>query len=558
MIGSIFAQHAPLIRNYPSAPPPPPAPPAPPTPLQPPQAQPIAFSAVTRASLFGVIGSAISSTTLATITCADASMTIVQSEAVAGLTISYTAGVLSIAGTATGSTRVQRVVVSYIASDGSNTVRGSTSHEITLVKASEVLTIGSMSGAAGRVGRPLSVTLASPSANYLVGVTAHPGIAVPGCATTLAWTEASPTSSGTLTLAGTPTLAGTYSLTVNYRNGAIDLGTSTHAVVIAAAYEAPAPAPAPTPAPPAPSPSPPPAPTPAPAPGLGPDPFISAVKVLMHFDTATGLTADVKGNTFTNYGATSAAGAVAEGLNLAVYEPTYATVATALGLVPGCDGADGYLAVDCMVDIDAAAWTALNAVGSEERYCPVVSYLNSDNREVIRTREVIWTIGFASWLVSLNGVATRTVIPIGYAALKSASGQSRPFKRVLTLSNATPGGGMTRPAKFVHLCMARAAIPAAPTAFAQASWFGGRGNYANETETISNLVAAPTGRVQIGGYLPAMQPLIYAGPGPAIVPFTGVVDEVRITANGVNRYGSTTLTSGADLSAPLRVIPWPN
>ena len=99
-----------------------PAPPAPPTPPEPPQAEPITFSAVTRASLFGVIGSAISSTTLATITCADASMTIRQSETVAGLTFSYSAGVLTVAGTPTGSTRVQRVVVSYIASDGSNTV----------------------------------------------------------------------------------------------------------------------------------------------------------------------------------------------------------------------------------------------------------------------------------------------------------------------------------------------------------------------------------------------------------------------------------------------------
>ena len=202
MIGAIFAQHVPLIRDYPGAPPAPPAPPDPPTPPDPPQSEPIAFSAVTRPSLFGIIGSAISSTTLATITCADASMTIVQSETVGGLTFSYSAGVLSVSGTPTGSTRVQRVVVSYIASGGGNTVRGSTTHEITLVKASEVLTIGSMASAAGKVGRPLSATLASPTANYLVGVTAHPALTVPGCEATLSWTEASPTSSGTLTLSG--------------------------------------------------------------------------------------------------------------------------------------------------------------------------------------------------------------------------------------------------------------------------------------------------------------------------------------------------------------------
>ena len=78
-------------------------------------------------------------------------MTIAQSEAVGGLTFSYSAGVLSVAGTPTGSTRVQRVVVSYVSSDGNSTIRGSTTHEITLVKASEVLTIGSMASAAGKV-----------------------------------------------------------------------------------------------------------------------------------------------------------------------------------------------------------------------------------------------------------------------------------------------------------------------------------------------------------------------------------------------------------------------
>jgi len=239
MFAAIFSQHAPLIRDYPGAPPPPPAPPDPPEPPQPPLAEPITFAAVTRASLFGTIGDAISSTTLATITCADAAMTIALSEPVAGLTFSYSAGILSVAGTPTGSTRVQRVVVSYVASDGSNSVRGSTSHEITLVNASEVLTIGSQSGAAGRVGRPLSATLASPSANYNVNVTAHPASLIPGCTASLTWTPGA-TSSGTLTLTGTPTRAGTLPLVVNYRNGAVDLGTSTHEVVIAAAYEAPA------------------------------------------------------------------------------------------------------------------------------------------------------------------------------------------------------------------------------------------------------------------------------------------------------------------------------
>lgn len=537
MIGSTLAQHAPLIYD---TLPPGIAPPAPPQPPQPPVADPIAFNVVTRPRLFGIVGDAISSTTMATVTCVDASMTILQSEPVPGLTFSYAANVLSVAGTPTGPSRVHRVVFSYMSSDGDYTVRGSTSHEITIVDTSEVLTIGDMAGAGGRVGIPLSVTLANLSANYLVNVTAHPGVLIPGLAASLAWTPDA-TSTGVLTLAGTPTFAGTYSLTVNFRAGAIDLGTSTHSVVIAPAYEVAPPAPAPAPAPPAPAPVPPPAPTPAPAPGLGPDPFIDDVKVLMHFNNATGLVYDEKGNTFTNSGATATTGAVLEGALLQAGNSIYATV-------PDCDGSDGYLAADALVDIDATAWAALNAPGSAERYCPVLSYISSSNT-------VVWTIGFGSWMVQLQGVTTRIVVPIGYSALTSAIGRTLPFKRVMTLSNAI-AVDMPRPAKFVHLCMARAETEATPTAFTQASWFGGNGAFSNDGGVIANLVSSPAGRVQIGGFVPAMQPLVNVAP--QIVAFSGVVDEVRITANGANRYGSATLTDGSNLSPLLRVIPWPN
>ena len=191
-MSAIFGAHAPLIRDYPSAPPTPPAPPAPPTPPQPPASQPIAFSAVTRDSLFLTIGSAIGTpVTLATITCADASMTIAVSESVAGLTFSYTSNVLKVSGTPTGSTRVQRIVVSYVASDGTSSTRGSTTHELTLVKNTDLLTIGSMASAAGRVGVPLSATLASPTTNYACDVTSAQASVVPGLAATLAWTRGS-------------------------------------------------------------------------------------------------------------------------------------------------------------------------------------------------------------------------------------------------------------------------------------------------------------------------------------------------------------------------------
>lgn len=538
MMGAILAQHAPLIRDYPGAPPTPPAPPAPPTPPEPPQAEPIAFSAVTRASLFGVIGSAISSTTLATITCADASMTIAQSEVVAGLTFSYSSGVLTIAGTPTGSTRVQRVVVSYIASDGSNTVRGSTSHEITLVSASEVLTIGSMAGAAGRVGLPLSATLASPSANYLVGVTAHPALTVPGCAATLAWTEASPTSSGTLTLAGTPTQSGTFVLNVAYRNGAVELGSSIHSIVIVPAYENPPPAPAPAPAPSPPSPSPPPAPAPAPAPGLGPDGTLGNVLVLMRFNSATGIAYDERGNTLTNNGATLTTGAVAEG---AAFTGAATTIS---GDVAGLDGISAGLSVECMADISATAWTALTAAGGDQRFCPVVSYTATNGA-------LLWALGFLSRMVNVGvpGVTPyRRVDAMLWTAVDDAYSP--------TGSGSAGLGSITsRPARFVH--MAGVLNTYTALSWERASWLSGVFCLSRVQGLQTAPAARSTGRLQIGGTCPAFRTYDNLYPLTTIVPFSGAVDELRIKAPG--QYADLMDGGVPDaITLARRVIPWPN
>lgn len=539
MMGAIFAQHAPLIRDYPGAPPTPPAPPAPPTPPEPPQAEPITFSAVTRASLFGIIGSAIGSTTLATITCADASMTIRVSEVVAGLTFNYSAGVLTIAGTATGSTRVQRVVVSYIASDGSNTVRGSTSHEITLVKASEVLTIGAMAGAAGRVGRVLNATLASPSANYNVDVTAHPASLVPGCEATLAWTPGG-TSSGTLTITGLPTQAGTFVLNVNYRNGAVDLGSSAHSIVIAAAYENPPPAPAPAPAPSPPSPSPPPAPTPAPAPGLGSDPTLANVKVLMRFDAATGIAYDHRGNTLTNTGATLATGAVAQGAQFS------SALTFISGTVPALDGIAGGLSVECMADISESAWGVLTAAqpGGNQRFCPVVSYTATDGT-------LLWALGFLSRMVNVGipgATPYRRIDAMLWTAVDDAYSPT---------GSGTAGlGGITaRPAKFVHLAGVLKTYTA--TSWERASWLGGVLCLSRVQGLQTAPAARSTGTLKVGGACAAFSTYDNTSPLVQIVPFSGVVDELRIKAPG--QYAD--LMNGgvpAAITLARRVIPWPN
>lgn len=540
MIGAIFAQHAPLLRDYPGAPPTPPAPPAPPQSPQPPVAEPIAFNAVTRASLFGIIGSAISSTTLATITCADAAMPIMQSEVVAGLTFSYSAGVLSVAGTPTGSTRVQRVVVSYIASDGSNSVRGSTSHEITLVNASEVLTIGSQAGTAGRVGHPLSATLANPSANYNVNVTAHPAGLIPGCTAALDWTPGA-TSSGTLTLAGTPTRAGALPLVVNYRSGAIQIGASVHSVVIAPAYEALPAAPAPTPAPAPPAPSAPPAPTPTPAPGMGPDPLLASVKVLMHFDAATGLAYDHMGNPVTNIGVASTTGAVNEAGLFAGAEvgaPTFMAVEVA-----GCDGLDEALTAECMADISAATWATLTAAGDDTRFCPVLTYCTAAG-------EIVWSLGVISQILRIGYVSVRETRAAFYAPLSEASGNREsiyPIGRVLIES----------PARLVHLCGMLKESPGVGFDALGAVWFDGAPAIGSAAYLQSRRRADLLGaRLQIGGAVSGV-PSLSLGPPATIVPFGGAIDEVRITT--ASRYADNLTLNPVYRIAPAeRVIPWPN
>lgn len=548
MFINIVAQHTPYIQGLSSTYTPGPAP-SPPASPNPPQAEPIAFSVVTRASLFGITGSAISSTTLATVTCADDAMTIVPSLTVPGLTLSYAAKVLSIAGTPTTPTGVHRLVVSYISSDGASTVRGSSEHEITIVSASEVLTIGAMAGASGRVAVPLSATLASPSANYPTDVQAYPQSSIPGLTATLAWTTGPSSGSGTLTLAGTPTAAGTYSLEIDYYGREVFLGTSTHEVVIGARYEAPAPAPSPTPAPPAPSPSPPPAPTPAPAPGLGPDPYFAQVKVLMHFNSATGIAYDVKGNTFTNAGATLTTGAVAEAAS-------FSSASTRIeGLVSGADGATGDLTVEAMVKVSAACWTALVGGSTKDvRFCPVVTLLDDDG-------EVVWSLGFMSSGNTTNAPG-RFVVGAFYSALTGFQSGNPVGSRSLSTYAYPESRSLTPPGRFVHLLAVRSKNPVSSSdgQYEQGTWIDGQGGQ-RVVGDLSLLKTASSGTVRVGGVTPAIQ---YANANAgikavALVPFAGETDELRITAAARHADAlNNAFQQVRDIAAAGRVIPWPN
>lgn len=620
MMSAILAQHAPLIRDYPNAPPPPPAPPAPPTPPQPPVAQPIAFAVVTRPSLFAIIGSALGSTTLATVTCADASMAISLSEAVAGLTFSYAAKVLTVSGTPTGSTRKQRVVVSYVASDGSNSIRGSTAHEITLVAASEVLTIGAIAGITGRVGYPLNQVLCTPTANFDADVLSFGNTAILGLSTQWTWNRA--LRAGELRVIGTPLVGcgpnGGYSFAFMANQQV--LGSGTASCTIVQGYEAPAPAPAPTPAPPPPAPSPPPVPSPAPAPGLGPDPFFSNVKVLLHFNAATGLAHDVKGNTFTNSGAVLTTGAVNEAAD---FDPTDVIS----GEVSDISTATTEITVDALVDINPLSevfsndapilwgegniWNDRDITLSREpidgtievTWAATDSYDAGSGSAVIISGRTIrltgmlagqvylvfiyyqtyeLTAGFSgtrfSPVVSLVNPGDQLVWSLGIFSYRSAQQRysTTAFVMPLASHSSTLGSKMqtliakggvwnTSPLagrRFVHMAggSMREALLLKLAAFVDGNAAASPDTYDRCALPAVGIATAPGAVVRIGGTCP-LPPRNSSGLASidTIIPFIGAIDEVRVTS--ANRHITAGYINSAQtltVSGASRVIPWPN
>lgn len=551
MFANIFAQHTPYQQSWRADVA---GPAQAPTPMPKPPSDPIAFAAVARASLYGIVGSAIGSTTMATITCADDAMTIALSHEVPGLTFSYASKVLSVAGTPTGPTSLTRVVVTYIASDGSAEVRGSTAHEVTIMDASEVLTIGSMAGASGRVGRPLSATLASPSTNFEVDVRIAPTSLVPGLTPALTWTVGSGSASGTLDLAGTPTLAGTYSLDVDFYGFGQLLGSSAHAIVIGPSYETTPPAPSPAPAPTPPSPSPPPAPTPAPSPGYGADPTFDRTRVLMHFNSATGIATDVIGNAFTATGATLTTGAVAEG---ALFDAGADTISAQ---VPGLiieEAADEHLTVECMVKVNGSGlWTAVYADGV--RYMPVVSFVEPDGA-------LIWSLGFVSLIdSSVPESPSRQVHACFIVATEGSSLEVRGVT-VRNYLKMALGRSIAPLAQFRHVIgMLEQGSPSTV-----ALWLNGKNALAGTCETFTGTLRRPTASAEIrigsrGVPNPCAAGRTLVGLNNEIVVVSRMlmaemtIDELRIKQAA--HYGDyiTGTNTQADIPAASRVIPWPN
>lgn len=514
---------------------PPVAAPAPPPMPQPPVPQPITFAASSVATLSGLVGTPIGSTTLATITCADAAMTVSLSETVPGLTFDYTANVLTVSGTPTAPGGAHRVVVSYVASDGSYSIRGSTEHTINIADAAVPFVVGSCASASGRVGQPIDVVLCEPTiAANVPGVTISPDRSFPPGLLSWVWTPGA-SSAGVLRFAGTPEVGAIFSgtLTVTYRTAGWPqevLGTSTHQISISAAYVAPTPAPAPAPAPPAPSPSAPPPPPPAPTPGPGPDPFLSSVKVLHRFESIT--TGDLLGTPFYSFPATIGPAFIGDVALTIGAVGSGALLSTPDGIgayVDGLDGADGALTVECMVDIDAACWAAMTAPGADQRICPIVGY-----REAALFGRAVWMLG----LVRSGGI----VFPVFWRRVTTGA----------TGSYVVAMGSLTwRPGRFVHIAFNSLVSGSLATT---AAWFDGA-VAAGGNVSIASLLASPSGFLQVGGDCPLIEWVVNTGRSSSVVPLSGVVDELRITAPG--RYDSYTAPPIA-LPAMARVIPWPN
>lgn len=543
----------------------------------PPGTRPFSVSALPR--LYAEVGTPLGSTLLASLTCDEASdPTASYSTTFGGLTftlawVGHTAGTLHVAGTPTGHSRFVRLVVTYISSDGSSTILGSSTHEITIINATDVLTIGSMAGASGNVGQPLSAILASPTTNFDVIVTVQPQTSIPGLTPALAWTRDGSGGAGTLTLEGTPTRAGTLPLVVVYKAlGGITMGTSTHAIQIAPAYEAAQPDPAPDPSPPTVTPTPTrPVLDPAQQPGYALDPYWSHVKVLLHMDLLittgpgydpaigpTGMNVDKMGRLFDMVYVSSVpdGGALPFGpakdagyyRSAAVFRSAGALDGTLVARknsqmsapVPGLDATDGKLTAECMVKLSSSCFDALSAPGNDYRFTPVLSYLT-------QAGGLVWALGYGSWIVNVSGRgAVRVVAP---RACIAGANEFQSENVGVAIGLEMSG----HPNRYMHLAFGRSLFGVS-TAL-HTVWHDGVGGlYAGGVVGLDRLPIVASGIFQVGGTVPVH---VWNNQNSVQVPFQGAVDEVRVTAS--DRYanwvsGVTPLT----IPATSRVIPWPN
>ena len=549
-------------------------------------ASPLPLSIFVLPTLYGVVGTLIASTTLATLTCTDLTATHSLSSSIPGLTVTLawvgpSTGTLTIAGTPTGNSSFTRLVVTYLATDGV-TVLGSSTHAIT-IQGTVTLTLSTLAPINGKVGVPINaLALATMTSSAAIDAIAIIGESVPGLTPTFTWNRA--TNSGTLTVSGTPTQAGQFNLTMNYKaNGAL-LNTGSHVAIIDAAYSAPSPAPAPAPAPaPPPAPTPPPAATPAPQPGSGQDPYWAFVRMLLHYDVlASGQSYDptvaaapgaglnwagAKTQTFSGYYASGPAAPLPQGGALSygpapspdgAYWRSGANFGTAFdgypvsnmrGVVSGCEGRDGNLTAETMVNMDTRCLNALMAGGGNDatvRYCPVISLLSSAG-------DLVWTLGFGSWLVGGKFLAFRVVVPCFYDTTAFQN-----FARTSTSDyQLLPDSSGNAPNRYIHFAACKRISFEGAGDMRSGVWFDGQPGRPGGIGQPGASSNSDNSIVQIGGSIPAMEYLLSYVAKVTQVPFSGGVDESRITA--ANRYDQyIAFNAVGPLPAYARVIPWLN
>lgn len=546
-IANLLAQHVPLIRDAvaptPPPSPPPPSPAPPPSPTPPPATTPpptftvvaVPTAELTRTTLISP------AKTLATITTSEASVRVDTSAAIPGCTFSLTgspptACVLNGTPTVAG---ITRVFLTYVRDDGTNTVLGSSTHDISVLDAAVLMVIGDQQHLTVRRGDYVDTLLCEPEiaqnipavyASRSMSIWGQPGgsaVGTRGDIISFAWTPAA-TSSGALRVWGVVDIPpGVYTLNVDYYMsrgpglGIRVLGSSAHTITVLAPGSAAAPPPAATPAPPAPAPSPGPAPPAVPTPPPLPvaDPNLASVLLL----TPMGDTLTLGGGD----GSTAALFPSTIGPDLAgqwAQDGTASTVGVSCSVPDAWAYPTAAQTVECFVKMDTAL-SGLNDTGASNILIPVLTYKDGGGT-------LTWLLGILFEPQQVNGTWQR--VPKAIMIRRKDDGS---LTYVISAATSTLG-------TFAHLA-------ATTSDTATGLWLAG--DATNAAGTGLNRLALSSGRIYVAGLaeMPARF-TIDSGFVCDVRPMAGgVVKEVRLTS--LQRY-----TPGTDLTAAQLVHPWPN
>lgn len=578
MFPSLVASQSPTVQEFGApSPAPAPAPPAPAPAGAPPMPGPApeprqAFSVVAVPDLFCIVGTFVPSSTVATATCDDAAPLLHVSQQVPGLTFSIAGKVVRVEGTPAAPADLHRVVLSFLASDGSLATLGACTLHVQVVDASEVLTVGAMGNATGKVGYPASASLVTVTTNYGVQVTAVARLTIEGLSWVFNWTRGTSSGSGTMQMTGTPVQAGTYEAGFDYYARGRLVGSSTHTVQIVAAHE---PLPAPPAAAPAPSPPAivaPPAPVAVVAAETGPDALWGSTVTLARFDDEGSgeFVQDLAaGLDWVNEGAEVVPGLTGTAARFSTAATRVVRSAPDLQIVTP---ADESLTVDVMVKFaaDSALWSM--RPGRRTLFVPVVHAAN-------RGGALLWALGLKLWSRFTpfgveDAVVIEPVFLMGGAGFIQAyapdavTGENTLLQIDAQMQEATGLPIAFAPGRYCHM---RGLFAAFSGNRKQAVWFDGIApancfvglNYMDRPDPANC-------QIQVGGTCDVpgrslsprafgvLRPDGRVGRYDEVLPLVADVDELRITKAGRNTAFLTGLTGQSNLPESARTPPWRN